>query len=122
MKISYTPIVHSRCEALDSLCGDTDSFWDSDRIFFFLGGTERAPNIDFGGSDIYCIVRFDLHRSTSPANFYVLRTSPYLQSINKEKQGMFNRFISWRIVATDINLQSDSNHRITGGDPSHWVY
>ena len=50
----------------------------------------REKNIhkdsDFWQPSQYGSVRFDLHRSTSPANFYVLRTWPYLQSINKEKQ------------------------------------
>ena len=45
--------------------------------------------------------------------YFALR--PICNPLTKKKQGMFNRFISWRIVATYINLQGDSNHRITGG-------
>ena len=52
--------------------------------------------------------------------YFALR--PICNPLTKKKQGMFNRFISLRLVATDINLQGDSNHKITGGgDPSHWV-
>ena len=55
--------------------------------------------------------------------FYVLYFAlrPISNPLTKKKQMVFNRFISLRLVATDINLQGDSNHKITGGDPSHWV-
>ena len=52
--------------------------------------------------------------------YFVLR--PICNPLTKKnKGGMFKRFISLRLLATDINLQGGSNHRITGGDPSHWV-
>ena len=70
----------------------------------------------------YGLVRFDLHRSTSPPNFSTYFTlRPICNPLTKKKQRMFNIFINQRLVATDINLQGDSNHKITGGDPSHWV-
>ena len=72
---------------------------------------------------VHCVhVRFDLHRSQVTGQFLCTLRYPYLQSINKEnKVRVLKFYYSIDLLASDINLQAYPNHRITGGDPSHWV-
>ena len=68
-------------------------------------------------------VRYDLHRSSSPANFMYFALHPICNPLTKKnKSGMFKRFISLRFLATDITGWFKSQNNRVGGTVSSLLY